>query len=119
VTLPELKRKRNLRIKRRIGFGKRRNSEFSGEFPEGFLEQFEWLVDVIGRIDKSKYHSDADRADLFPRKNLLWLSIVLYATGTIYCLARVGIIALAFSSLRSMADSVYETTWTTAIPNVQ
>jgi len=99
-----------------LGFVRKQTSS---EFPKNFPDQLKWLIDVIKGIDRSEFHRDADRADLFPRKRLLWLSIVLYATGVVYCLARLSIIALAFSSLRLMADSVYETTWTKTIPNVQ
>ncbi len=44
---------------------------------------------------------------------------IIYATSIIYCLARLSIIVLAFTCLRSMPDSVYLTTWATSVPSVE
>ncbi|KAJ5701287.1 hypothetical protein N7488_008835 [Penicillium malachiteum] len=58
----------------------------------------------------------------FPCKSLLPESLnlcIIYITGLIYSLSRLMIMALALSSLRSMPDEVYVTTWTVNIPSIQ
>jgi hypothetical protein len=92
------------------------------ELPKEFRKQFRSLVDVLGGRSGTKKLSEATMMNVFLRKNLLpeFVNLgILYATGIIYCLARLSIIILAFSSLRAMPDSVYKTTWAIAIPNVQ
>jgi hypothetical protein len=88
------------------------------EFPKKFPKQLRSLLDVIQKMGVSKYQRDADRMHLFPQRKLLSLCVILFATSTIYCLARFIIIALAFTSLRAMPEAVYETTWATVVPNV-
>ncbi|KAJ5833817.1 hypothetical protein N7474_002128 [Penicillium riverlandense] len=65
---------------------------------------------------------DNARTNIFPQKSLLPNAVnllVLYTTSLVYCLSRLTIMGLALSSLRSMPDEVYLTTWTTNIPAVQ
>jgi hypothetical protein len=91
-------------------------SQFPQEFPEEFPEQFKRLLEVM---NDDRYPGDADRLDTYPQLRLRWPSIILSATGIVYCMVRFSIIVLAFSSLRSMPDSVYVTTWAKFIPDVQ
>lgn len=48
-----------------------------------------------------------------------WMKILSYGLLSVYCLARLMIIGIAFSSLRSMPPEVYITTWSKYIPDVQ
>ncbi|KUJ13376.1 uncharacterized protein LY89DRAFT_785094 [Mollisia scopiformis] len=91
------------------------------DLPKDFPKQFKLLTEVIDGKFRSKKLTDSAQTNLFPRRNILPESVniaILLTAGIIYCLARLSIIALAFSSLRSMPDSVYKTTWAKDIPNV-
>jgi len=61
--------------------------------------------------------STLDRAALFVGENAG--VYILLATGFLYLIFRIGIIVLALVSLRSMPDSVYDTTWAKNIPSIQ
>jgi hypothetical protein len=61
------------------------------------------------------------KTNVFPGKALLppWVNLFfIYTTSLVYCLSRLTIMALALSSLRSMPEGVYITTWTQNIPAV-
>ncbi|OGE48894.1 hypothetical protein PENARI_c025G02422 [Penicillium arizonense] len=61
------------------------------------------------------------QTNVFPRESLLprWVNLFfIYASSLIYCVSRLTILALALSSLRSMPEGVYITTWTQNIPAV-
>jgi hypothetical protein len=92
------------------------------KFPKQFSHQFNLLLDIMDEKIELKSLRESGKTDLFPKKVLLPRSInlsILYATGILYCLARLSIIALALSSFRAMPDSVYWTTWAKVLPNVQ
>jgi hypothetical protein len=97
------------------------NEEKSLSLPTEFTKQFSSLLDLLDGKGPKRLR-DAAQTNLFPRQNLLNETVnlyIIYLTGIIYCLARLTIIALLFSSLRAMPDSVYETTWANVIPNTQ
>jgi hypothetical protein len=56
--------------------------------------------------------------DLTPRIEKALGRTALITSGLIYVLSRLSIIAVAFSSLRAMPESVYYTTWSKYTPNV-
>jgi hypothetical protein len=89
--------------------------------PEHFQEQFGKLVDLLHEKTESKKLYEEARPELYPRKvwrlGRLINQAIIYASSAVYCIARLSIIALAFSSLRSMPKSVYTTTWTGVIPS--
>jgi hypothetical protein len=95
--------------------------ETSLDLPEHFQEQFGKLVGILHKNTESKKLYEEARPELYPRK--VWPlgqrinQAIIYASSAIYCIARLSIIALAFSSLRSMPKSVYTTTWTGVIPS--
>jgi hypothetical protein len=93
--------------------------EFDGIFPRDFHKNISELVEVIDGKQKFRYLEEADRTDRFPPKRLQWPSVVLSLIGITYCMARLCILALAFSTLRAMPNSVYESVWTNVLPNVQ
>ena len=77
-----------------------------------FLSDFERLVKCL-KGNKRKGNIEMAKTNVFPRKNSLPKednSFILYTTGVVYCLSRLIIISLAFSSLRAMEDRVYTTT---------
>lgn len=84
--------------------------------PKEFVLQFE---DLLNKLRSDSYANEAVRLDRYPTLRLRWPAIIFTATGIIYCISRLSIIALAFSCLRSMPDSVYVTTWATYIPEIQ
>jgi len=94
--------------------------ETSLDLPKHFQEQFGKLVDILHKTEPKKLYEEA-RPELYPRKvwplGQLINQAIIYASSAIYCIARLSIIALAFSSLRSMPKSVYTTTWTGVIPS--
>ncbi|KAI0403407.1 hypothetical protein F4802DRAFT_572072 [Xylaria palmicola] len=90
--------------------------------PAGFLDKLKLLVRIIEEPSTPKRLFEAARTNTYPQRSLFdtWINNgIIYVTGIIYCLARLSIIGLAFSSLRWMPDSVYLTTWTQYIPSVQ
>jgi hypothetical protein len=91
------------------------------ELPKEFGHQFTQLMDCMEGIGPKKLVENA-KTNVFPQKSLLRKEVnlfILYATSLVYCLSRLAIIGLALSSLRSMPDDVYVTTWTQNIPTVQ
>ncbi|KAI3326730.1 hypothetical protein HD806DRAFT_488021 [Xylariaceae sp. AK1471] len=98
------------------------NEEFQGYIPKGFLPRFTQLVEILRGSFSSKRLWDAAQTNKYPRRSLFSTFFndgIIYITSIAYCLARLTIIALAFSSLRWMPDSVYMITWTQYIPSVQ
>jgi hypothetical protein len=82
-------------------------------------KKLESLERVINGIVKSTYREQADLSTKYPplgfgrrTRAIFWISIFLYST------ARIIMLAVVFSTLRAMPDSVYETTWVDVIPNV-
>lgn len=86
-----------------------------------FIEQFKYL-DRLMRGEGSKKLIDTATTNVFPRKNLLPPAVntaILGITGSVYILARVSLLAIGFSSLRRMPESVYVSTpWTGYIPTL-
>ncbi|CAG9983117.1 unnamed protein product [Clonostachys byssicola] len=111
------------------------SSETSPSFPTRFTELHDKLHSVhftahdgISQEILATYDSipifdkDFDRTDVFPNLTSKWRrgsirrDILTYVTplvGALYSIARLIIIAIAFSSLRSMPTDVYKATWTT------
>ncbi|TRX91258.1 hypothetical protein FHL15_007863 [Xylaria flabelliformis] len=90
--------------------------------PKGFLPKFTQLVEILRGSPCSKRLWDAARTDTYPKRSLLSPLVndgIIYITSIVYCVARLTVIGIAFSSLRRMPDSVYVTSWTTNIPSVQ
>lgn len=82
---------------------------FKKRLPDDFLLKFTQLVDII-KGSRSKRLWGAARTDIYPRRSVLSPRVndgIIYITSAIYCLARITIISLAFSSLRLMPNSVY------------
>jgi hypothetical protein len=48
-----------------------------------------------------------------------WGRYLSLALGSLYCISRLLLIILSFTSFRAMPDSVYDTTWAKNIPSVQ
>lgn len=99
-----------------------RNAEFREGLPNNFVTQFDQLVEILSGSNSSKRLFDAARTDTYPRRSLFGPFIndgIIYVTSIVYCLARLSIIGMAFSSLRRMPDSVYATPWTDYIPSIQ
>jgi hypothetical protein len=91
------------------------------ELPKEFQNQFKVLMERMQGQGPKNLVENA-KTNVFPQKSLLPKDVnlfILYTTSSIYCLSRLTIMALALSSLRSMADEVYVTTWTKNIPAVQ
>ncbi|KAI0183013.1 hypothetical protein EV127DRAFT_377704 [Xylaria flabelliformis] len=90
--------------------------------PKGFLPKFTQLVEILSGSPCSKRLWEAARTDTYPTRSLLSPCVndgIIYIASIVYCVARLTIIGIAFSSLRRMPDSVYVTSWTTNIPSVQ
>lgn len=91
------------------------------ELPKEFYLQFSQLVEYMHGDGPKKLIENA-KTNIYPQKSLLPKSVnlfILCATSSVYALSRLTILALALSSLRSMPDEVYVTTWTENIPAVQ
>jgi hypothetical protein len=87
--------------------------------PKDFYKQFDSLLKGIGKRSRNRALENAKTTDSFPKKPFSESPIylfILYATSIFYCLARFVLIALAFSCLRAMPDTVYDTTWAGWIP---
>jgi hypothetical protein len=92
------------------------------EVTDDFLKKFKRLVEVLNMKAGPKKLSDEARTNIYPQRVLFTEPVnlaIVYATSIIYCLARLSIVGVAFSSLRRMPASVYTTTWTRNIPSVQ
>ncbi|KAJ5635065.1 uncharacterized protein N7484_008378 [Penicillium longicatenatum] len=90
--------------------------------PDDFHKKFKRLVEILEMKAGPKRLSDEARTNIYPQRVLFTEPVnlaIVYATSILYCLARLSIIGVAFSSLRRMPDSVYTTTWTSNIPSVQ
>jgi len=86
-----------------------------------FIQQFRLLVDLIDGKGSKKL-IDTAKTNVYPQKNLLPKAFnqgILYLTTLLYCLSRLSLLAVAFSSLRQMPKSVYASTpWTGYIPTL-
>ncbi|KAI1114193.1 hypothetical protein F5Y14DRAFT_415710 [Nemania sp. NC0429] len=98
------------------------NEELREILPSDFLLQFDQLLEILSGSTNSKRLWQAARTNIYPRRSFFGPFInddFIYVTSIVYCIARLGIIGIAFSSLRLMPDSVYATTWTDYIPSIQ
>ncbi|KAI0554317.1 hypothetical protein F4679DRAFT_527921 [Xylaria curta] len=98
------------------------DEEVKTRLPNDFILQLTQLVEVLRGSSGSKRLWEAARTDAYPQRSLLSPlvnDLIIYITGIVYCLARLTVIGIAFSSLRRMPDSVYKTPWTAYIPSVQ
>ncbi|SPQ23313.1 8b44b121-b50f-46f8-bd44-054ad29b38bc [Thermothielavioides terrestris] len=89
--------------------------------PKQFDSQLTYLAEILLGAAPKKIRDDAVTG-VYPRRPLIppWVNMgIIYVTGLVYCMARLSIIALAFSCLRSMPNSVYVDTWTKNIPSFQ
>lgn len=87
-----------------------------------FIPKFARLVDILRGMSNSKREWDAARTNTYPQRSLFgkhFNDCVIYTTTIAYCLARLAIVGISFSSLRLMPESVYQTTWTDLIPSIQ
>jgi hypothetical protein len=86
-----------------------------------FIQQFRLLINLT-ESKGSKKLIDTAKTNVYPRKNLLPKALnqgILYLTTFLYCLSRLSLLAIAFSSLRQMPKSVYANTpWTSYIPTL-
>lgn len=86
-----------------------------------FKQHLQQLIAIM-EGKESKKLNDTAMNNIFPRKNLFPKTFnqgILYATALLYCLSRLSLLAVAFSSLRKMPQSVYVTTpWTSYIPTL-
>ena len=88
---------------------------------DDFIKQFRSLCDLMEDKGGKKLCEEA-KTHVFPRKNLLPKACnlsILFLTSTLYCLARLLLLAISLSSLRRMPESVYlSTPWTKYIPTL-
>ena len=94
-----------------------------------FPKDFDDLMSEIGGMRSHSYYSSTpvttgnfpnnDKKSHQSARYSRWRRIHVIVSGIIYCLARLTVLALAFSSLRAMPDSVYVTTWTKYLPSLQ
>ncbi|KAI0097199.1 hypothetical protein GGR51DRAFT_541728 [Nemania sp. FL0031] len=90
--------------------------------PKEFLLKFALLVQILEGSSGSKRLWEAARTNAYPRRSLFGPLVnngIIYTTSIVYCLARLSIIGVAFSSLRLMPESVYKTPWTNNFPSIQ
>ncbi|KAK6958252.1 hypothetical protein Daesc_001049 [Daldinia eschscholtzii] len=107
------------------------NRFYSSVPDEVFLSNLRELDDYLtmrGSIEQeilTSYDNNSYRTDIFPHKTAKWrrremsdniLYIAMPLISVFYTVARLIIIAVAFSSLRAMPAGVYETTWTNYLP---
>ena len=100
---------------------------------DAFLESLRDLEEYIGKrgsIEQeilATYDDNFYKIGIFPRKTAKWRRremsdnisrVVMPLITAFYTLARLIIIALAFSCLRAMPAGVYETTWTNYLPKL-
>lgn len=87
-----------------------------------FKEQFDHLYQLLTGNGELRKLIDTATTNAFPQKSLLSPAFnfaVLLVTGVLYCLARIALLAIGFSSLRQMPMSVYvNTPWTAYIPTL-
>ncbi|KAM3436192.1 hypothetical protein MY4824_004497 [Beauveria thailandica] len=89
------------------------------DLPRSFPKDFKRLVNHLEGNATKKLMENANTY-VFPRRSLVPNSLnlaVLYVTSILYAASRLGILALALSSLRSLPEGVYVTTWTRYIPS--
>ncbi|KAI1820387.1 hypothetical protein F4861DRAFT_69781 [Xylaria intraflava] len=99
-----------------------KNTEFQQCLPNVFLSQLTELVRILKDRSSSKKLWEVAQTNDYPQRRIfgpLASARIVYTTTILYCLARLSIIGVAFSSLRRMPDSVYEVSWTNYIPNVR
>ncbi|OTB16007.1 hypothetical protein K445DRAFT_317638 [Daldinia sp. EC12] len=129
-------------LERMITFvGMNWNGLYSGDFGSTFqldkidffsdrLEELKDHLDKQGSIQQeilTSYDDNYYKVDTFPRKTAKWRRremsdnisrVAMPFIMVFYTLARLIIIALAFSCLRAMPAGVYETTWTNYLPKL-
>ncbi|OTB07571.1 hypothetical protein M426DRAFT_240654 [Hypoxylon sp. CI-4A] len=90
-------------------------------FNPNFTRQFRLLVELMDGTETNKRLFDEARTHVFPRRKAIPHPVnlaVFYATSLLYCLSRLSLLAIAFSSLRRMPSSVYaQTPWIEYIPS--
>ncbi|KAK4200737.1 hypothetical protein QBC40DRAFT_173105 [Triangularia verruculosa] len=85
-----------------------------------YVQQFETLVELMKGKGTKNMVVEAARTNVYPRKMMpaaVNLGIV-YVIGIVYCIARLMVVGVGLSSLRSMPDGVYVKTWTDYIPSI-
>ncbi|KAI1124027.1 hypothetical protein F5Y10DRAFT_250534 [Nemania abortiva] len=99
-----------------------KNEKLQKCLPKDFLPQFSQLVKILEGSLGSKRLWEAARTNTYPQRNLFGPLVnngIIYVTSIVYCLARLSIIGVAFSSLRLMPESVYKTPWTNNFPSIE
>lgn len=90
----------------------------SGDFPEQFFQ----LLDIMKEDFSTKRLIDTGHTNLYPQRPRFTKLVnwgIIYSAVVFYFLVRLTLVAVAFSSLRMMPDSVYVTSWTAYIPAIQ
>ncbi|KAI1479912.1 hypothetical protein F4774DRAFT_111073 [Daldinia eschscholtzii] len=94
----------------------------------GSLKELKEYLTTRGGIEQeilASYDNDSYKIDIFPGRTAKWRRremgdnisrVAMPLITAFYTLARLIIIAVAFSSLRAMPAGVYETTWTSYLP---
>ncbi|KUI73049.1 hypothetical protein VM1G_08193 [Cytospora mali] len=103
------------------GTGKFNNQHKLGLRMDNDFKQHFQLLHRLLREEVPKNLLDAATTKAFPRKNLLPPGInlcIIYLTGPLYCLSRISLLAIGFSSLRQMSESVYVGTLWRYIPTL-
>ncbi|KAI2783457.1 hypothetical protein F4815DRAFT_442326 [Daldinia loculata] len=102
----------------------------SEDFPLNLRKLYN-ILQIRGDIDQeilTTYDDNFDRTDVFPHKTAKWrrgrmsheiLAYTMPLVSVLYSVARLIIIAVAFSSLRAMPAGVYETTWSNYLPKLE
>jgi hypothetical protein len=92
--------------------------EETKSYLEQHLEEAPRLEKVMEGKRARNYFDLADHVMKFPTLEFGLWAILFYASFFLYTAARLIMIGLAFSTLRAMPDSLYETTWVDVIPYV-
>ena len=82
------------------------------------LEEAPRLERVMEGKRARNYFDLADHVTKFPTLEFGLWAVLFYTSFFLYTAARLIMIGLAFSTLRAMPDSLYETTWVDVFPNV-
>jgi hypothetical protein len=79
--------------------------------PDGYY--LEYLVE-----QKYTIFQQEDDADAFQMRCYQFSRVVAIFSGTLYAISRAALIVVAFTSLRSVPEELYVTSWTRFMPNV-
>ena len=93
---------------------------FAAKMDGEFVNEFARLVWLLKGGGRSKKLKNSTKTGVFPQKHWLsnsWVKLNIYTAIVLYTLARLLLIAVSLSSLRSMSAGVYRATpWASYIP---